>query len=132
MSDLVVTIKSLSETMIRTEKSFNDLNSRIELQHKSTLLHCNSICAIIDTVQTMSRWVQGNSNERSKLKKNIIKSIEDLQKWRKQLDSNKNNESIASISSPQQITTNNIIDNNNNGEVEINDDFSMNSPGQDV
>lgn len=80
----------------------------------------------------MSRWVQGNSNERSKLKKNIIKSIEDLQKWRKQLDSNKNNESIASISSPQQITTNNIIDNNNNGEVEINDDFSMNSPGQDV
>jgi len=61
MSDLVVTIKSLSETMIRTEKSFNDLNSRIELQHKSTLLHCNSICAIIDTVQIMSRWVQGNS-----------------------------------------------------------------------
>ncbi|CAF3367551.1 unnamed protein product [Rotaria socialis] len=132
MSDLVATIKALSETMIRTEKSFNDLNSRIELQHKSTLLHCNSICAIIDTVQTMSRWVQGNSNERSKLKKNIIKSIEDLQKWRKQLDSNKNNESIASISSPQQITTNNIIDNNHNGEVEINDDFSMNSLGQDV
>ncbi|CAF2092973.1 unnamed protein product [Rotaria magnacalcarata] len=43
MSDLVVTIKALSETMIRTEKSFNDLNCRIELQHKSTLLHCNSI-----------------------------------------------------------------------------------------
>ncbi|CAF5052843.1 unnamed protein product, partial [Rotaria magnacalcarata] len=32
MSDLVVTIKALSETMIRTEKSFNDLNNRIEVQ----------------------------------------------------------------------------------------------------
>ncbi|CAF4138053.1 unnamed protein product [Rotaria magnacalcarata] len=58
MSDLVVTIKALSETMIRTEKSFNDLNNRIEVQHKSTILHCNSICAIIDTVQIMSSWVQ--------------------------------------------------------------------------
>ncbi|CAF2154821.1 unnamed protein product [Rotaria magnacalcarata] len=80
MSDLVVTIKALSETMIRTEKSFNDLNNRIEAQHKSTVLHCNSICAIIDTVQIMSSWVQGNSNERTKLKKNINKSIENLQK----------------------------------------------------
>ncbi|CAF3767319.1 unnamed protein product [Rotaria magnacalcarata] len=34
-SDLVVTIKALSETMIRTEKSFNDLNNRIEVQHKA-------------------------------------------------------------------------------------------------
>ncbi|CAF1296192.1 unnamed protein product, partial [Rotaria magnacalcarata] len=58
MSDLLVTIKALSETMIRTEKSFNDLNNRIEAQHKSTVLHCNSICAIIDTVQIMSSWVQ--------------------------------------------------------------------------
>ncbi|CAF2033682.1 unnamed protein product [Rotaria magnacalcarata] len=58
MSDLVVTIKALSETMIRTEKSFNDLNNRIEAQHKSTVLHCNSICTIIDTVQIMSSWVQ--------------------------------------------------------------------------
>ncbi|CAF5141661.1 unnamed protein product, partial [Rotaria magnacalcarata] len=49
MSALVVTIKALSETMIQTEKSFNDLNNRIEAQHKSTVLHCNSICAIIDT-----------------------------------------------------------------------------------
>ncbi|CAM4769716.1 unnamed protein product [Rotaria magnacalcarata] len=113
MSDLVVTIKALSETMIRTEKSFNDLNNRIEVQHKSTILHCNSI-------------------ERSKLKKNINKSIENLQKWKKQLDSNKSNESTASISSPHLITTNNIIDNNNNGEVEINDDFSMNPLDQDV
>ncbi|CAF2242237.1 unnamed protein product [Rotaria magnacalcarata] len=113
MSDLVVTIKALSETMIRTEKSFNDLNNRIEVQHKSTILHCNSI-------------------ERSKLKKNINKSIENLQKWKKQLDSNKSNQSTASISSPHLITTNNIIDNNNNGEVEMNDDFSMNSLDQDV
>ncbi|CAF2071849.1 unnamed protein product [Rotaria magnacalcarata] len=132
MSDLVVTIKALSETMIRTEKSFNDLNNRIEVQHKSTILHCNSICAIIDTVQIMSSWVQGNSNERSKLKKNINKSIENLQKWKKQLDSNRSNESTASISSPHQITTNNTIDNNSNGEVEINDEFSMNSLGHDV
>ncbi|CAF4898960.1 unnamed protein product, partial [Rotaria magnacalcarata] len=58
MSDLVVTIKALSETMIRTEKSFNDLNNCIEAQHKSTVLHCNSICTIIDTVQIMSSWVQ--------------------------------------------------------------------------
>ncbi|CAF3290566.1 unnamed protein product [Rotaria sp. Silwood2] len=132
ISELVVAIKALSETMIRTEKNFNDLNSRIELQHKRTVLHCNSISAIIDTVQLMSKWVQGNNNERSKLKKNINKSIEDLQEWKKQLDSNKNNESIASIPSPHPITTNNIIDNNNNGEVEINDDLSLNSLGQDV
>ncbi|CAF4678829.1 unnamed protein product, partial [Rotaria magnacalcarata] len=59
MIDLVVTIKALSDTMIRTEKSFNDLNNRIEVPHKSTILHCNSICAIIDTVQIMSSWVQG-------------------------------------------------------------------------
>ncbi|CAF5184553.1 unnamed protein product, partial [Rotaria magnacalcarata] len=116
MSDLVVIIKALSETMIRMEKSFNDLNNRIEVQHKSTILHCSSICAIIDRVQIMSSWVQGNSNERSKLKKNINKSIENLQKWKKQLDSNRNNESTASMSSPHQITANNIIDNNNNGK----------------
>ncbi|CAF3961334.1 unnamed protein product, partial [Rotaria magnacalcarata] len=58
MSDLVVTIKALSETMIPTEKSFNDLNNRIEVQHKSTILDCNSICVIIDTVQVMSSWVR--------------------------------------------------------------------------
>ncbi|CAM4813635.1 unnamed protein product [Rotaria magnacalcarata] len=58
MSDLVVIIKALSETMIRMEKSFNDLNNRIEVQHKSTILHCSSICAIIDRVQIMSSWVQ--------------------------------------------------------------------------
>ncbi|CAF4942999.1 unnamed protein product, partial [Rotaria socialis] len=132
MSALVVTIKALSETMIQTEKSFNDLNNRIEAQHKSTVLHCNSICAIIDTGQIISSWVQGKSNERTKLKKNINKSIENLQKWKKQLDSNKSNESNASFSSPHLITTNSIIDNNSNGEVEINDDFSMNSLGQDV
>ncbi|CAF1614370.1 unnamed protein product [Rotaria magnacalcarata] len=132
MSDLVVTIKALSDTMIRTEKSFNDLNNRIEVPHKSTILHCNSICAIIDTVQIMSSWVQGNSNERSKLKKNINKPVKNLQKWKKQLDSNRSNESTASMYSPHHITTNNIIDNKNNGEVEMNDDFSMNSLRQDV
>ncbi|CAF2091979.1 unnamed protein product [Rotaria magnacalcarata] len=132
MSDLVVTIKALSETMIRMEKSFNDLKNRIEVQLIGTILHSNSICAIIDMVQIMSSWVQGNSNERSELKKNINKSIENLQKWKKQLDSNKSNESTASISSPHVIATNNIIDDNNNGEVEINDDFSMNSLAQDV
>ncbi|CAF2062170.1 unnamed protein product [Rotaria magnacalcarata] len=82
MSDLVVTIKALSETMIRMEKSFNDLKNRIEVQLKSTILHSYSICAIIDMVQIMSSWVQGNSNERSELKKNINKSIENLQKWK--------------------------------------------------
>ncbi|CAF2058329.1 unnamed protein product [Rotaria magnacalcarata] len=132
MSDLVVTIKALSETMIRTEKSFNDLKNLIEVQHKSTILHSNSIRATIDMVQIMSSWVQGNSNERSKLKKNINKFIENLQKWKKQLNSNKSNESTASISSPHVIATNNIIDDNNNGEVEINDDFSMNSLAQYV
>ncbi|CAF3264220.1 unnamed protein product [Rotaria socialis] len=132
MNDLVIKIKAVSETMIRTAKSFNDLNNRIEVQHKSTILHCNSICAIIDMVQIMFSWVQGNSNERSKLKKNISKSIKNLQKWKKQLDSNKSDESSASMPSPHLITTNNIIDNNNIGEVEINDDFSMNFLGQDV
>ncbi|CAF2058326.1 unnamed protein product [Rotaria magnacalcarata] len=59
MSDLVVTIKALSETMIRMEKSFNDLKNRIEVQLIGTILHSNSICAIIDMVQIMSSWVQG-------------------------------------------------------------------------
>ncbi|CAM4985687.1 unnamed protein product [Rotaria socialis] len=58
MNDLVIKIKAVSETMIRTAKSFNDLNNRIEVQHKSTILHCNSICAIIDMVQIMFSWVQ--------------------------------------------------------------------------
>ncbi|CAF4907018.1 unnamed protein product [Rotaria socialis] len=60
MNDLVIKIKAVSETMIRTAKSFNDLNNRIEVQHKSTILHCNSICAIIDMVQIMFSWVQDN------------------------------------------------------------------------
>jgi hypothetical protein len=129
MSDLVIAIKVLSETMIRMEKNFVDLNSRIELQHKRNLLHCNSISAVIDTVQLMSKWVQSNNKERSKLKKTINKSNENLQKWKQQLDSNKNNESIASVTSPHPTITNNI---NNNGEVEINDDLSMNSLDQDA
>jgi hypothetical protein len=78
----------------------------------------------------MSRWIQGSNNEKPKLKKNINKSIEDLQKWKQNLDLNKNNEPIAS---PQPITTaNNILINNNNREVETNDELSMNSLEHDA
>ncbi len=41
----------------------------------------NNISAVIDTVHyLMFKWVQANNNERSKIKKNINKSIEDLLK----------------------------------------------------
>jgi hypothetical protein len=133
MNELVGAIKTLSETMIRTENNFKELNNRIELQDKRTILHNNSLCAVVDTIQLLSKWVQGNSTEKQKLKKTINKSIENLQKWKHILDKNKSNDSSSSTTSPQPITTNNnIINNNNIGEVETNEDFSMNSQGEDV
>jgi hypothetical protein len=120
MNELVGTITTLSQTMTRTKKNFNELNNRIELQDKCTLLHHNSISAVVNTIQLLSKWVQDNNSDKSKLKKNTNNSIEDLQK----LNNDKSNESSSSsITSPQPITTNN---NNNNG------DLSMNSVGEDA
>jgi ABC-type transporter Mla subunit MlaD len=123
-------IKTLTETMVRTEKNFNELNNNLEFQHKQLVAQGNSINAVIDSVQLMSKWVQGNSNEKSKLKKNINKSIEDLQKWKQHLDMYKHNQLSITIQSPPPMITNNSPNNNiniNNKDSYSNEDILSNS-----
>jgi hypothetical protein len=130
VSDLVGAIKTLTETMVRTEKNFNELNNNLEFQHKQLVAQGNSINAVIDSVQLMSKWVQGNSNEKSKLKKNINKSIEDLQKWKQHLDMYKHNQLSITIQSPPPMITNNSPNNNiniNNKDFYSNEDILSNS-----
>ncbi len=130
MSDLVGAIKTLTETMVRMEKNFNELNNNLEFQHKQLVAQGNSINAVIDSVQLMSKWVQGNSNEKSKIKKNINKSIEDLQKWKQQLDVYKHNQLSIPIQSPPPMITNNSPNNNiniNNKDFDPNEDLLSNS-----
>ena len=130
ISDLVVTIKALSDTMNRIENNYNESNKRVEVLDKRSMMHNGSLKAIIDTVQVISRWVQASNGEKSKLKKNINKKMEDLLKWQHQLSIEKNDIPEPYTSSSFQPATsdnNDIINKNQEDEVGIDEDLSMNS-----
>ena len=88
MNEIATAIKALADTVIRIENKFDDTNKLIETQDIRITTHEKSIMAIIDTLQLMSSWVQANSNDRIKLKKNFSKSIEGVLKWKLKLESN--------------------------------------------
>ena len=135
MNEIAIAIKALSDTVNRIENKLNETNTRMETQDNQITSLGKSVSAIIDALQQMSKWVQANSNERTKLKKHINKSMEDVLIWKQKLDPNinkENNESSQSISSLQPITTASTnptinIKNNAEGEVEVNAYLSMNS-----
>ncbi len=140
INDIGTAIRALSDTVNRIENKFNQTNKLVEAQDNQIKALNESTIAIIDALQLMSKWIHANSNERTKLKKNISKSMEDILKSKQKLDLNnnkKNKDSIPSTTSPQPITTattnsTSSTKNNVHGEVETNGDHSMNSIDDDA
>jgi hypothetical protein len=127
VSELVNAIKTLSDSMIRIENNINEMNKRIEKQEKSNMLHSNSIITIIDTLKIMSKWVQANNSEKTKLKKNFNKVSEDLQNWKDKINLDKNESFLPLTFSHHHPTTTTNNNNSNDGEVDQAEDRSMNS-----
>ena len=126
-SKLEVEVKALTDTIDQTENKLNEMNNRIEIQDKCIKLQSKSTSAIIDTLQMMSRWMQANNSVRSKLKKNVNKMIENLQKWQQKLDTDIKNMSSLSESLLQSTNTNNNNNNKiNEREVDLLEEDLMN------
>lgn len=121
---LVLAIKSLSNTIIRTEKNFEELNNRIEIQDKRTKCISNSMYVLVDAIHLIFTWIQSSSNEKSKLRNKINKSIENLHLLKQNLNISTTNSSSAT-SKPTTVN-NSIFTNNINGGSESKEDLSSN------
>ncbi|CAF4412802.1 unnamed protein product [Rotaria sp. Silwood2] len=129
VSELADAIKALSNTMAKIEKNLQEMNRRIEEQYNSGVLHNNSISTIIDTLQVFSRWVNANNSDRTKLKKNITNSIDDLQELKQKMLQESYKAPNSSGLSHQSANT---INSTNNKEIveDLNEDHHTNSQEQ--
>ena len=125
-------IKGLTSAMVRFESNLKEMNHSIEQQNKRNTMQGECVSKIIDVIQTMSNWVQASNKERTKLKKNVVSGMEDLQKWRQHLASDSNGvEAQSNLIS--HVIHNSKNDNNiSTGESIIDEDTSMNPIGQDA
>jgi hypothetical protein len=82
---------------------------------------------IIDTLKIMTKWVQANNSEKTKLKKNFNKVSEDLQNWKDKINLDKNESFLPLTFSHHHPTTTTNNNNSNDGEVDQAEDRSMNS-----
>jgi hypothetical protein len=132
VSELVKVIKTLSDTMIRIEKNVDEMYKRIEIQEKRSMLHSNSMITIIDTLKIMTKWVNANNSEKTKMKRNFNKVSEDLQNWKDKINLDKNDLFLPLTSSPHHPTTMSNNNKSNDGDMDQVEDLSMISPNHDV
>ena len=132
VSALVAVAKTVSNTMVRIEKSLLDIENRVVRQEERITNHERKMNDVIATLQTMSQWVHANKSDRTKLKRSILKMVDDLQ----QREPNGHGVTGMSpqpspIAPPPQKTTNNK-DNITDEEADQEEDRSMNSEGPNV
>ena len=118
--ELTLMIKTLKESTDRIEKSLADVIQQNEQKDTSNELNRKCILAIMDSLHSISEWIQASNGDKAKMKKRISKSMESLEKWKRQL-SPKNDTSMKSINeSPQPPANGNTA----NSIITTNDVFS--------
>lgn len=132
MKEMTEAIKMLAETTARLDRNLGDISKRLEKQDARIASHKTSLNTTVDAVILIAKWVQGTNNEKSKLKVMINKTLEELEKGRRNADAHSDNERADAIPPPPPAATNDTANNNNNREVFSNAEMSLSGVDQDA
>ena len=123
-------IKMLIESSNRIEKNLIQLTKQYEHQNKRNALDRKCLHVIIDSLISMAKWTQSTKSEKDKMKPNINKTIDELQSWQQQLNTDEDTLKITNEPSQPPIinknntttTNDNVINNQNKGQMSLEED----------